>query len=74
MKPHVYVIDRADNFEYSCESSKNLITTDIYIKHTLYINSLSASLLLNIFLSFEAGIAHAIANFKWKENTSSLKN
>ena len=36
-------------------------------------NSLSASLLLNIFLSFEVGIAHAIANFKWKENTSSLK-
>ena len=36
--------------------------------------SLSASLLLNIFLSFEVGIAHAIANFKWKENTSSLKN
>ena len=28
------------------------------------INSLSASLLLNIFLSFEVGIAHAIANFK----------
>ena len=40
----------------------------------LAINSLSASLLLNIFLSFEVGIAHAIANFKWKENTSSLKN
>ena len=37
-------------------------------------NSLSASLLLNISLSFEVGIAHAIANFKWKENTSSLKN
>ena len=37
-------------------------------------NSSSASLLLNIFLSFEVGIAHAIANFKWKENTSSLKN
>ena len=37
-------------------------------------NSLSASLLLNIFLSFEVGIAHAIANFKWKENISSLKN
>ena len=30
----------------------------------LFINSLSASLLLNIFLSFEVGIAHAIANFK----------
>ena len=28
------------------------------------VNSLSASLLLNIFLSFEVGIAHAIANFK----------
>ena len=27
-------------------------------------NSLSASLLLNILLSFEVGIAHAIANFK----------
>ena len=40
----------------------------------LHVNSLSASLLLNIFLSFEVGIAHAIANFKWKENTSSLKN
>ena len=40
----------------------------------LYINSLSALLLLNISLSFEVGIAHAIANFKWKENTSSLKN
>ena len=39
-----------------------------------YINSFSASLLLNIFLSFEVGIAHAIANFKWKKNTSSLKN
>ena len=38
------------------------------------LNSLSASLLLNIFLSFEVGIAQAIANFKWKENTSSLKN
>ena len=37
-------------------------------------NSLNASLLLNIFLSFEVGIAHAIANFKWKENTYSLKN
>ena len=35
------------------------------------INSLSASLLLNILLSFEVGIANAIANFKWKENTSS---
>ena len=23
---------------------------------------------------FEVGIVHAIANFKWKENTSSLKN
>ena len=41
---------------------------------TLLVSSLSASLLLNIFLSFEVGIAHAIANFKWKENTSSLKN
>ena len=30
----------------------------------LSVNSLSASLLLNIFLSFEVGIAHAIANFK----------
>ena len=40
----------------------------------LALNSLSASLLLNIFLSFEVGIAHAIANFKWKENISSLKN
>ena len=29
-----------------------------------HFNSLSASLLLNIFLSFEVGIAHAIANFK----------
>ena len=29
-----------------------------------WVNSLSASLLLNIFLSFEVGIAHAIANFK----------
>ena len=38
------------------------------------LNSLNASLLLNIFISFEVGIAHAIANFKWKENTSSLKN
>ena len=28
------------------------------------INSLTASLLLNIFISFEDGIAHAIANFK----------
>ena len=28
------------------------------------VDSLSASLLLNIFLSFEVGIAHAIANFK----------
>ena len=28
------------------------------------VNSLSASLLLNIFFSFEVGIAHAIANFK----------
>ena len=37
-----------------------------------FINSLSAS--FNIFRSFEVGIAHAIANFKWKENTSSLKN
>ena len=27
---------------------------------------------LLIFLSFEAGIAHAIANFKWKKNTSSF--
>ena len=41
---------------------------------SILVNSLSASLLLNIFLSFEVGIAHAIANFKWKENTSSLKN
>ena len=44
----------------------------IILQNTL--NSLGASLLLNIFLSFEVGIAHAIANFKWKENTSSLKN
>ena len=50
-------------------SKKNQHATDV-----IYINSLSASLLLNIFLSFEVGIAHAIANFKWKENTSSLKN
>ena len=34
----------------------------LYRQHD--INSLSASLLLNIFLSFEVGIAHAIANFK----------
>ena len=45
----------------------------LQLKNSL-VNSLSASLLLNIFLSFEVGIAHAIANFKWKENTSSLKN
>ena len=32
--------------------------------HTGFFNSLSASLLLNIFLSFEVGIAHAIANIK----------
>ena len=32
--------------------------------HIWLLNSLSASLLLNIFLSFEVGIAHAIANFK----------
>ena len=34
------------------------------ISAELFVNSLSASLLLNIFLSFEVGIAHAIANFK----------
>ena len=45
------------------------------VRYVFYgVNSLSDSLLLNIFLSFEVGIAHAIANFKWKENTSSLKN
>ena len=33
-------------------------------KKVHFINSLSASLLLNISLSFEVGIAHAIANFK----------
>ena len=49
----------------------NIIKNKIIFMH---FNSLSASLLLNIFLSFEVGIAHAIANFKWKENTSSLKN
>ena len=32
--------------------------------NTRWLNSLSASLLLNIFLSFEVGFAHAIANFK----------
>ena len=36
----------------------------LYDSMTLILNSLSASLLLNIFLSFEVGIAHAIANFK----------
>ena len=39
----------------------------VYVMHLTIItlfNSLSASLLLNIFLSFEVGIAHAIANFK----------
>ena len=49
--------------------SRNAALAEIYS-----VNSLSASLVLNIFLSFEVGIAHAIANFKWKENTSSLKN
>ena len=35
------------------------------LKHvTPEFNSLSALLLPNIFLSFEVGIAHAIANFK----------
>ena len=50
------------------------IEWEIGWKYAKQVNSLSASLLLNIFLSFEVGIAHAIANFKWKENTSSLKN
>ena len=50
------------------------IYVDSYTVTIKPFNSLSASLLLNIFLSFEVGIAHAIANFKWKENTSSLKN
>ena len=42
------------------------LTLDRYTKQQFCyeINSLSASLLLNIFLSFEVGIAHAIANFK----------
>ena len=35
-----------------------------YLSLLFIVNSLSASLLLNIFLSFEVGIAHAIANFK----------
>ena len=47
---------------------------DMFISYGHIMNSLSASLLLNIFLSFEVGIAHAVANCKWKENTSSLKN
>ena len=34
------------------------------VQSHMALNSLSASLLLNIFLSFEVGIAHAIANFK----------
>ena len=53
-------------FNFSCNME--------HTAHVQWINSLGASLLLNIFLSFEVGIAHAIANFKWKENTSSLKN
>ena len=48
--------------------------TGMYQEEIVVVNSLSASLLLNIFLSLEVGIAHAIANFKWKENTSSLEN
>ena len=32
--------------------------------YSIKVTSLGASLLLNIFLSFEVGIAHAIANFK----------
>ena len=52
----------------------NMKYANIVLTWITTLNSLSASLLLNIFLSFEVGIAHAIANFKWKENTSSLKN
>ena len=50
------------------------VISQIILVKLLSVVSLSASLLLNIFLSFEVGIAHAIANFKWKENTYSLKN
>ena len=62
-----------------CQIGSFSSAATIYWRHEVcvdlcVINSLSASLLLNIFLSFEVGIAHAIANFKWKENTSSLKN
>ena len=61
-------IKKIENTGYLCH------TASIELRLASYLNSLSASLLLNIFLSFEVGIAHAIANFKWKENTSSLKN
>ena len=37
---------------------------DEKLSWTTVVNSLSASLLHSIFLSFEVGIAHAIANFK----------
>ena len=65
-----YTIEMGENYSYYNYLFD--LTPDIW--KMFEVNSLSASLLLNIFLSFEVGIAHAIANFKWKENTSSLKN
>ena len=52
-----------------CEATWSFPKIVFYLQMNLlcaatYINSLSASLLLNIFLSFEVGIAHANANFK----------
>ena len=66
-KPPSKTVDR-HNQSNNCHSASHQTWNQCYI------NSLSASLLFKIFLSFEVGIAHAIANFKWKENTSSLKN
>ena len=43
---------------------RKVLTLILLRLYTYGFNSLSASLLLNIFLSFEVGIAHAIANFK----------
>ena len=67
------VIDDDDEDDFSVIAKYEADDIFLSLIHVA-LNSLSASLLLNIFLSFEVGIAHAIANFKWKENTSSLQN
>ena len=72
MGKHVHVLVMVIQLFHSHSTLSQFVLQDVLLDNPIttnvdlpdFNNSLSASLLLNIFLSFEVGIAHAIANFK----------